>query len=332
MPGQIKIRPINKLFMLALNAHNRICSGLGLVFLLLFFTASPAHAQPPNVSNQLVVTIVLSEKSGSYEEFGNALSTLLADGNSPHQVIDTTGPIPDSGLVVGVGMKAATAVAASNAPSVLNVLITKASQTKLLHDFPNRADSQTYSAIYLDQPIHRQAHLIAAILPGKRNVGLLYSTPPNELARIRHELNVHGLTLHEQVVGPELPLPDALKEILLGRSEVLLALPDGVVYNDSTIRNILLATYRRGIPLIGFSVGYVNAGALCAMFSTPAQISTQAAALIRQFGDTHVLPAPQYPHEFEVKVNETVARSLDLQVKGASELHDEIVKEIEEAP
>jgi ABC-type uncharacterized transport system substrate-binding protein len=127
-------------------------------------------------------------------------------------------------------------------------------------------------------------------------------------------------------------LSNALQEILLGRSEVLLALPDAAVYNDSTIRNILLATYRRGIPLIGFSSGYVKAGALCAVFSTPAQIATQAAALILQFANTHALPFPQYSHEFEVMVNEQVARSLDLQVKGASALHDEIDSETKESP
>lgn len=323
---------INGLLMPLLIFANRVCSGCGLVFLLLFYAASPVHAQPPDDSTQPDVTIVLSEESGSYEEFANALDTLLSGRGVPHRVIDAAQPIPASGLVIGVGTKAATAVAASDAPSVLNVLVTKASQTKLLRDFPRRAGSHTFSAIYLDQPIHRQARLIAAILPGKRNVGLLYSTPPTELAQLRQELNAHGLKLHEQAVDPALPLSDALQEILLGRSEVLLALPDAAVYNDRTIRNILLATFRRGIPLIGFSSGYVKAGALGAVSSTPAQIATQAAALIRQFGATHTLPAPQYPHEFEVMVNEQVARSLDLHIKGASALHDEIGSEIEETP
>lgn len=323
---------INVLLMPALIFANRVCSGGGVVFLLLFYAASPVHAQPSDDSKQPEVTIVLSEKSGSYEEFSNALDTLLSGRGVPHRVIDAGQPIPASGLVIGVGMKAATAVAVSDAPSVLNVLVTKASQTKLLRDFTGRAGSHTFSAIYLDQPIHRQARLIAAILPGKRNVGLLYSTPPTELAQLRRALNDHGLKLHEQAVDPALPLSDALQEILLGRSEVLLALPDAAVYNDSTIRNILMATFRRGIPLIGFSSGYVKAGALCAVLSTPAQIATQAAALIRQFGDTRALPAPQYPHEFEVMVNERLARSLDLHIKGASALHDEIGSEIEEAP
>jgi len=306
-----------------------VCNIWAWVFLLLFNYVNPVYAQSINDSTSLKVTIVLSEKSGSYVEFSNSLDELLSKNNIPHQVIVSTEAIPASGLAIAVGMKAATAVAASNASSILNVLITKTSHAKLLHDFLRREVSPSFSTIYLDQPIGRQANLIAAILPGKRNVGILYSTPPKELSQIRETFKAHGLKIQEQEVGPELTLPDALQEILLGRSEMLLALPDAAVYNDSTIRNILLATYRRGIPLIGFSSGYVKAGALCALISTPAQIATQAAALIRQFNETHALPAPQYPHEFEVIVNEPVANVLDLQVTSASALHEKIREEIE---
>jgi len=140
----------------------------------------------------------------------------------------------------------------------------------------------------------------------------------------------HGLGLNEQAVGA-LTLPEALHE-LLQNSEVLFALPDSAIYNDSTIRNILLTTYRRGIPLIGFSPGIVKAGALCAVSSTPAQIAAQAATLIRQFGDSHPLPVAQYPQEFEITINEQVANSLGLPIKTTSELSHEIKAAEKSAP
>ena len=323
--------PINGLIKLAPGFTRCFCSSWAVFFVLILYSASPVQAQSTSDSRQFSVTIVLSENSGPYAEFSNALDTLLTGRHVSHQVIDSSRAIPVSGLVIGVGMKAATAVAASDAPAVLNVLIPKAGYEKLLRDFPRHAGSQAFSVIFLDQPVHRQAHLIVAILPGKHNVGLLYSTPPNELAQFRQRLNEHGLKLHEKMVDPELPLADALHEIL-NTSELLLALPDAAVYNNSTIRNILLATYRSGVPLIGISPGYVNAGALCAVFSTPAQVAAQAAALIQQYGDNHVLPATQYPREFEVMVNEQVARSMGLRVKGAAELHDEISSQIGGAP
>ncbi len=301
-----------------------------MLFLLLSFAANPALAQPREAARQPDVAIVLSEKAGSYEEFDSVLGVLLASKGVSHVVTDAAGEIPAAGLVVAVGTKAATAVAASDAPAVLNVLITKASHSKLLHDFPRRAGSHTYAALYLDQPMDRQARLIAAILPQKHTVGLLYSTPPRELAQLGDKLGEYGLTLRSRQVDSLAALPDALQDVL-GRSEVLLALPDAAIYNDSTIRNILLATYRMGVPLVGFSQGYVKAGALCAVFSTPAQLAEQAAALIMQFREVHALPATQYPQQFEVTVNEQVARSLGLNVKTAPVLHDEIDRESKEA-
>lgn len=300
-----------------------------MVFVLCFYSAGTTaaealgYAKPTDDAQTLSVTVVQSEDGGAYAEFGNALRAMLSGRGIAVAVIDAAKPIPNHGLVVGVGMKAASAVAASGAPSVLNVLIPKSGHEKLLRDFPRRAASHAFSAIFLDQPVYRQAHLIAAVLPDKHKVGLLYSSPPEELVQLRKKLAEHGLSLREQVVNAEFPLAEALQEVLHG-SEMLLALPDAAVYNSSTIRNILLAAYRSDVPLIGFSSGYVRAGALCAVFSTPTQIAAQAAALIRQSGDARVLPVAQYPQEFEVMVNEQVVRSLGLQIKSASALHDEI--------
>jgi ABC-type uncharacterized transport system substrate-binding protein len=191
----------------------------------------------------------------------------------------------------------------------------------LLHDYPQRAHSKNYSAIFLDQPLARQANLIVAALPGRQRIGVLYSNAQGELAQLTQVLKERKLGLYEQAVSPALPLHEALQN-LLKDSEVLLALPDAEIYNSSTIRNILLATYRSSIPLIGFSSGYVKAGALCAIYSTPEQLAAQAASLIKKFSETQAIPSAQYPHEFEVAVNEQVARSLGLRLKSAAGLQD----------
>ena len=303
----------------AIRSVNRTPSGLAAVFLWLFFSASILHAAP------LAVTVVLSENTGAYQEFSTTLRENISRKNVAFVVIDNPAePIPGSGLVIGVGMKAATAVAASKASAVLNVLIPKPGHEQLMRDFPQRAHSKTYSAIFMDQPMERQVRLVEAMLPGRQRVGVMFdSFSPEELAQLRQRITGHGLNLREQYIGPNLSLYEAL-QALLQDSEVLLALPDESVYNSSTLRNILLTTYRSGIPLIGFSPGYVKAGALGAVFSTPAQIAVQAALSIQQFGETRTLPAAQYPQMFEVSTNEQVARSLGLSIKSAGELHREI--------
>ncbi len=319
--------------MAALRFANRSYMGLAAAFLLLFYSASPARAEPPVYIKPLVVAVVLGENSEPYLEFIHALRDNILKRNVDLVVVDDPAkPLPEADLVIPLGMKAAAAVAAGKAPAVLNVLIPKAGYDKLLRDFPARANSKTFSAIFLDQPVTRQIRLIAAILPGKRHVGVLFdSIPKDELAQLRQQMSRYGLNLHERVISPALPLHEALQEILQ-ESEVLLALPDSTVYNSSTLRNILLATYRSGVPLIGFSPAYVKAGALCAVFSMPTQVAGQAVLSIQQFWEIATLPAAQYPQLFEVMVNDQVARSLGLSVKSPAELHNEMSALIRRAP
>lgn len=303
----------------ALRFVSRALTGVAAAYLCLAFVASSPQAAP------LAVTVVLSENAGAYQEFSDRLRERLSGKNVALAVIDNpAAPVPAAGLVVGVGMKAATAVAASNAAAVLNVLIPSSGHDRLLRDFPQRARSKVFSAIFMDQPMERQARLIKAILPRARRVGVMFdSFPPDDMAMLKQRATRHGLSLQEQVIGPDISLYAAL-QTLLQNSDVLLALPDDTVYNSSTIRNILLATYRSGIPMIGFSPGYVKAGALGAVFSTPAQIVEQAVSAIQQYGEIRTLPAPHYPQMFEVATNEQVARSLGLNIKSVDELRREI--------
>jgi putative ABC transport system substrate-binding protein len=294
-----------------------------LVLCLSFLCADQADAQPSAKSGQLSITVMESENSGHYLEFTNALREIIAAQDIDLSVTDPSGPVRSSALVIGVGMKAAASAAASDAPMVLNVLIPQSGYEQLLQEFPLRAKAHTLSAIFLDQPISRQVELIAAALPKVRAVGVLYDSPPAELAQLRKMTAAHGLELHEQQVTPMLPLPDALQAVLR-HIKVLLALPDPGIYNSSTIRNILLATYRSDIPLVGFSPGYVNAGALYAAYSTPKQIAAQAAGLIRQLADTGRLPDAEYPQDFEIQVNDQVARSLGIQVSEPSVLLEDV--------
>ncbi len=277
---------------------------------LLFFWGASAQAQP------LRVALILSESGGAYQEFGSALQ----GGLSPRyavQVIRAGDALPEADLVVAVGMKAATKVASTTLPA-LNVFVPRLGFERL-----PRASSPSFSAIYLDQPLERQLALISSILPGNSHVGVLYATPPAELEQLRRLSAERRFRLYEQIVDRQHSLASALSD-LLDESEVLLVLPDAQVYNSDTIRNILLETYRRQVPMIGLSPAYVRAGALCAVYSTPQQTAKEAVNMIEQFAATGRLPASQYSTEFEVSVNAQVARSLGLVVTDAEKLRAEI--------
>ncbi len=285
---------------------------LSVALVCLFFCFPLVQAEP------LHVHVVLSEGGGAYQEFSDALRDELQSSSIVLSVGNTDVENNDADLIVAVGMRSATALVANNKP-VLSVLVPKAGYDNL----EKPAAAHHSSVIYLDQPIERQLSLLHAALPKVKHIGLLYSTPPFGLATLRRLLAEKNLQLHESVVNREHSLPEALDEVL-DDSEVLMVLPDTDIYNAGTIRNILLTSYRKRVPLIGFSPSYVKAGALCAIYSTPVQIAAQAVEAIKQFASSGKLPSSQYPKEFKVSVNTQVARSLDLPIKDAEILRNEV--------
>jgi ABC transporter substrate binding protein len=285
---------------------------LSAALVFFFFCMSSVQAEP------LRVTVLLSEEGGVYQAFSDLLRVKLPVSGFALNTVSVDKKLIVSDIYIAVGMKAASVLSNTHAP-VLSVLVPKAGYDKLPHGQPH------HSAIFLDQPMDRQVALLLDALPSTKRVGVLYSEPPEELSELKQLLADRNVRLHARAVDSKEPLGDALQNVLRD-SEVLFVLPDPVVYNSGTIRNILLATYRREIPLIGISQAYVRAGALFAIYSTPDQIAVQTAEALRHFSASGKLPPNQYPKEFDVSVNSQVARSLDIPVKAAEKLRSDVRK------
>lgn len=281
----------------------------------------------------LQVRLVLSDSSTPYGQFARAFNEALVAAKADVNVVETHSAGGDHvDLVVAVGMKATElAVSQADAP-VLAAMVPEAGYRKLLAGDLRQAPVRALSAIYLNQSWERQLDFLRAALPGRRRIGLLYS--PNT------GLDVEGLGQRVAKRGGllvERPVPAAEKlfsslEGLLEDSDLLLAIPDSAIYNGSTIRNILLTSYRRGIPLVGWSQPYVNAGALCAVFSTAEQIAQQTGATVSQYARTRRLPDSQYPDDFTIAVNEQVARSLGIELPSEENIYRRMGKAQNDKP
>lgn len=274
----------------------------------------------------LSVTVVLSDRSEIYQSFYNALQSGLAGQDISLSLSDGHAPVRGANLVVVVaGTRAASELPETDAPT-LYTLLPKARYEELTKAHPHGAVAEQ-TAIYLDQPAVRQIRLMAAALPRFKRIGILVSPAMKEaVAQLSHEAAGYGLKLHVIEVNGQDDLADALNEAM-ERSDALLALPDAAIYNGSTIRNLLLSSFRSGKPVIGFSAGFVKAGAVAAVSSSPEQFGAQAAAMILQFASTGKLPPPQYSKSFEVTVNKTVASSMKLPLKDAKAIELELVKQ-----
>jgi ABC-type uncharacterized transport system substrate-binding protein len=102
----------------------------------------------------------------------------------------------------------------------------------------------------------------------------------------------------------------------------MLAVPDPAVLTPNSAKWLLFTAYQRGVPVLGFSKAYVNAGALGAVYSSPDQIGRQAAeiaARLERDAFSNLGPSV-YPTYFSVALNRSVARSLRLDVPDEVEL------------
>lgn len=274
------------------------------------------YTLPGVAAENVQVQLVLSDGGPLYQNFLTAFRQALPSSIhlSVVQRAEAFEAMP-ADLVVTVGVKAAERAALETGLPMLTVMVPVGFE-------PSRARSKPFSALYFEQPWQRQVRFLRTVFPDRRRIGVLYSNEARQDA-LRTELRQQGGTLVSRALHSKESLFADLDE-LLSESDVLLAIPDSAVYTGNTIRNILLSSYRRGIPMVGFSSSYVKAGALCAIFSTPEQLALQTAEMVLTFLRTARLPDSQYPTRYTVAVNQEVARTLGIAIKSGDELHTQL--------
>lgn len=292
---------------------------LALLCLLLAGLASGGAVARP------AVLVVSSERSAAYREAADAVQAELVRAGEPRREVQFLtltelaghgASAPSLYLALGVEACAALARGPATAP-VLCTLLPRAAFERVLRDSGQRLGA-AFSALYLNQPLGRQLDLLRLALPQARRIGVLWGadTQASE-AQLASAAQARGLTVVGAAVRPDEPVFNGLKKIL-DESDVLLAIASPQIYNSNTIQNILLASFRAQVPMLAFSPAYVRAGALMAVYSTPAQIGQQAGAIARGVLQGQPLGVPQYPLQFEVSVNEHVARSLGLRLDAVA--------------
>ncbi len=294
-----------------------------LVFQTLLWVFLCGYA-PLSCANELRVLMVLSDSTPLYLDFARTLrqnlpSDLRVDLIQYAENFDAQ----KSDLIVSVGVRAAYRVAEKSSQPLLAAMI----PSRVYADLREIKQGAS-SAIYLDQPWQRQVALLGAVIPERKRIGVLYSASLN-IAGLKSELVRRHDTLVARHLGGRDTLSADLDDVL-AESDVLLAVPDSEIYNANSIRNILLTSYRHGIPLVGFSEAYVRAGALCAIFSTPEQLAAQTAFATAAYARTGKLPEAQYPQQYRIAVNREVARTFGLALEPDDALLLQIKKSSED--
>ena len=273
------------------------------------------------------VMVVLSDDSAPYQEVYQVIRAYLDD--SAHEAVRTYAgeltatSVNGARLAVAVGVQAAESLAALPArPPVLAVLVPRAWYIKTGRVRLGDGDRRSVSAIYLDQPFERQAQLIRLAFPEARRVGMLVSAEQSELVgELDEALQAQRLSLVHVTLSGEERLITALEKVL-SDAELLLAVPDPLIFNRNTAQSLFLTSYRYRVPVLGYSRSLTRAGALLSLHSSPAQIGRQTAEWVKGAiqGVPVNLPPPAHPAYFSISINEQVARSLGFTLPPEVEL------------
>jgi len=204
---------------------------------------------------------------------------------------------------------------------ILSTLIPRHVFKSLKQTYKNK---KNWSGLFINQPISRQFHLISAVIGKNKKTAVLLGPYTKDLSQplkeVSANISIREIEISEQV-------PEALNS--LNKSfDVLLTIPDPVIYNRNTLRQILLSSYRNKLPLIGFSQAYVKAGAVAAIYSKPEQISDQISRIVKQYFMLNEFENLEYyPDDFSVALNKKIARSLGINLAS----NQTIIKQIKKA-
>jgi hypothetical protein len=305
-----------------------MAGALCVLLLIAFACTAPLRASAQ-------VLLVLSDESSGYQSVADELrgglknlrdGRLRVDATVAGRVAAIDAPtFAAYELVVTVGLSAAHATVSREEglaapPRTLCLLIPRQSFEHLAAP-KGRAAAGNFSAVFIDQPLGRQLDLLLLALPDKKRVGVILGPSSQELAAdLRDEARKRALEITPARIEEASGLYGAL-QTLLPASDLLLMLPDPVAANADSVYGLLLTAYRAELPVIGFSEGLLNAGALLSLFSTARQQGRQGAEIAAHaLMQNGALPPAQYPKYFTVRVNASVARSLGLHLPAQDAL------------
>lgn len=293
------------------------CAVMWLCACMALLATATAHANP--------VTLLLSAQGGGYTEVADAIQAELRKVPGLRVVTivagtpgseDTPTPAPGAQpMTIAVGTRAMqSALRGAEARGLLLSVLVPRSSYEALTSGLKPAESRRVTAVHLDQPFGRQLELIRQMLPGMNRVGIVLGPESTRDAdRLQAAADARGLRLTIERANRDSELFPALQRVMAD-SDVFLAVPDARVVNADTAQNLLLTSFRLRAPVVAWSAGYVRAGALAAVFTTPAQAGTQAGELARSLLRGAPVPPPQYPKSFTVSINRQLARSLGLEI------------------
>ncbi|MDX1775893.1 MAG: ABC transporter substrate binding protein [Desulfobulbales bacterium] len=186
-----------------------------------------------------------------------------------------------------------------------------------------------HSGILLQFPAEIQLLWVNKFLPQATRIGILYDPARNSewVKEANKSAQEMGLEIIAFAADTAAKIQSGLKYISKN-ADVLLAIPDKIIYSGKTAKMVLLFTHRNRIPFVGLSAAWVKAGALYALEADYGGLGRQAAELIREYLDGNPSDSVMaYPEKATYTVNKKTSEHLHLEIdseliKGAAKVFE----------
>ena len=167
------------------------------------------------------------------------------------------------------------------------------------------------TGISMQIPLRAQFSELRKVLPGVKRVGTVYDIRNQKMIdRAKREAARQGLEMVAVSVRERGEVPEAFRK-LTGEVDALWSFPDTTVYSREAAQFILLFSFRNRLPLMGFSRGYVRAGALFGLYADYADVGRQLADV------AHEIIGGRSPRQIPISPPRRHSMALNLRVSEA---------------
>jgi putative ABC transport system substrate-binding protein len=176
-------------------------------------------------------------------------------------------------------------------------------------------------AVLLDQPMKRYLAFCKLLLNAE-SIGVISDQPtdtdtPSDTSS--------SLTVNHYRVDPANKLLPVLRE-LLQANDALLMLPRQSIYNQDSLKAVLLTSYRKRKPAISYSPAHVRSGALASIYSSPIDIGRHLALIVKQRlkHPGSATPAYEFARYYSITSNRRIAEALAIELPDESDLRAQL--------
>ena len=172
------------------------------------------------------------------------------------------------------------------------------------------------TGVLLDIPAETQVSWIRKVCPNASRIGVIYTRSTLRwVSRVRESAIRQGLEIVPLLMSDISTLPEMLSR-LEQSADVLLAVPDGAIYNTVISPQIILFCLKHRIPFIGLSGNFTRAGALFALDCDYMSIGAQTGEMVREIlsGSSPSSIPPAHARKVIPSFNMRTARILGIRI------------------